>query len=163
MTEEKQQDRPFEGFGDTSNYDGGLQDNSLYPATVVSLMTRYIDKGQWPGDKVVWKFQIGSETLEALTSTATGPESRAGDWLVSLLGKERYDRRGEQRITMDELAGKPCQVHIQFSDKGWPRIAAVLPAPARSVPAPVAAPTLAAAPTQRRPSQQDENFDDLPF
>jgi hypothetical protein len=164
------QERPFGGFTESSGYDGGLQDGSYYNATLTDIKEVYIEKGQWPGWKVQWDFAIDgtTETVRGLTSQATGPDSTAGQWLPSLVGKARFDNRKEQKLTTQELVGRECLILVAFNDKGWPRVSAVLPrqvTPAPVQPVPVAAvpPPPAAPGPAPQPTTRAEDFDDLPF
>jgi len=170
MSDQEVQERPFGGFGDSSNYDGPLQDGSFYPAVLLGVKERYIEAGQYPGWKVIWGFRLTlpdgtTELLEAMSSAATGPDSKAGEWLVALVGQERFNQRAASAIK-SELEGARCQVYVKFSEKGWPRVGGVFPAQntaqAPTPPTPPQATPTAPAP-QRRPTQQDENYDDLPF
>lgn len=163
MSDDKVQERPFGGFSDTSGYEGGLQDGAYYNATLTDLKERFIEKGQWPGWKVLWTFAIegATETVEAMTSQATGPDSTAGPWLIALVGKARYDARKESVITPTEVIGRECLILIAFNEKGWPRVSAVLPRQqSQPAPAPVQPPPASGpAPTP----YQASDFDDLPF
>ena len=166
MSDEQVQERPFGGFAGTSGYEGGLQDGAYYNATLTGLKERYIDKGQFPGWKVLWTFALDgtTETQEAMTSLATGPDSTAGPWIETLVGKARYEAREQKTIAMEELIGRECMLLVKFNDKGWPRVGAVLPrqAPAQPVaPAPVAVPPPPA--PGPAPTTTASDFDDLPF
>lgn len=160
----EQQERPFGGFSDTSGYDGGLQDGSYYNATLTAIKEVHIEKGQWPGWKVEWTFTVddSGEPVRQLTSQATGPDSTAGPWLITLVGKERYEQRKDRTITPTELVGRECLILVGFSDGGWPRVAGVLPRPEPTpVAQPVAQPAPAAQPTA--PANRADDFSDLPF
>jgi hypothetical protein len=169
MSENQPQERPFGGFSGTSGYEGGLLDGSYYNAVVTGMKEVLIEAGEWPGWKVEWTFAIegSGEEVRQLTSLATGEGSTAGPWLITLVGRQRYDERETQVITAPELVGRECLVLVSFSKKGWPRVGGVLPrqqAPApvpQAVPAPVPAPVPVAAP--REPANIASDFDDLPF
>ena len=171
MSDQPVQERPFGGFSASSGYEGGLQDGAYYNATLTGLKERYIDKGQYPGWKAIWTFAIEgtTETQEAMTSLATGPDSTAGPWIETLVGKARYEAREQKTITMEEMVGRECLLLIKFSDKGWPRVAAVLPrqvTPATAAPVPVQAappPVPASGPPLPQPTTSAADFDDLPF
>lgn len=151
---EEAQEREFGGFSDGGSYDGPLEDNRVYPATLTNLVERYIEAGQWPGWKVIWTFAIegktSTEEIETMSSTATGESSKAGPWLVSLVGKARYDERATKPITKEELIGRECAILVQFSDKGWPRVTSVLPRAGGPA-------------TPKPPKPTAADFDDLPF
>lgn len=166
MSEQEIQERPFGGFTASSGYEGGLQDGSYYNATLTGLKERYVEKGQWPGWKVLWTFAIegATETIDAMTSQATGPDSTAGPWLTALVGKPRYDTREAQTITPQELIGRECMILVAFNDKGWPRVSAVLPRQVAPVaPAPVPVQSVAPPPAAPGPTTKASDFDDLPF
>ena len=159
MSNEEVQEREFSGFSGGGSYDGPLEDNRVYPATVAAIMERNIEQGQWPGWKVIWTFAIEgkshTEMVEAMTSTATGDSSKAGPWLIALVGKARYEERSSSPITKEELVGRECSILVQFSDRGWPRVTSVLPRSNGSAPRP--------APVPREPANVAADFDNLPF
>ena len=158
---DKAEERPFQGFSAGSEYEGALQDGQYYKARLIGLKERNIESGQWPGWKVIWGFDIldPQERLEAMTSTATGEGSKAGEWLTALLGAARLEEhRNTRPIAKDELAGRECMLLIRFNEKGWPRVGAVFPPQV----APVPAPAPQADPPPQEPPPAGE-FDDLPF
>jgi len=154
---DEQQEREFGGFSGAEGYDGPLEDGKLYSATLVKMVERFVDKGQWPGWKVFWTFAIeGREKtieIESMTSEATGEGSTAGPWLISLVGRQRYEERLTRTITKDELVGRECAILVNFNDRGWPRVTSVIPRQARTSPPPPVAP----------PPATGGEFDDLPF
>ena len=158
-----QEEQEFEEFGAGSGYEGGLTDSQYYNATVTAMTQRMITGIQFPGMKVIWTFSIdgSGEPVEGMTSTATGENSKAADWLTALFGTKRFEARATQPIKRDEIVGKECMVLIKFSEKGWPRVQAVLPRQQVAQPAPVA-PTPVSAPVSAA-QQRAEDFDDLPF
>ena len=156
MSTDEQQTREFQGFSGSDGYDGPLEDGRVYPATLTGIQERFLDKGQYPGWKVFWTFAIeGREQIieiEAMTSAATGENSKAGPWLVSLVGRERYEGRKSSPITKDEIVGRECGILVQFNDNGWPRVTSVLPRQGE-----------AAKPKPAPKKESAEDFDDLPF
>jgi len=170
MSEQQQtEERPFGGFSGGATYDGGLRDNSYYDVTLAGIKSRNLTTGQWPGWKVVWSFAIkgSSETLEAMTSEATGEASTAGPWLIVLVGQQRYDERETRKIMPDELIGREAMVLVKFNERGWPKVGGLLPCQPPAInPVPVAAvpPPAAPAPTPVASAPEPPNdFDDLPF
>lgn len=168
---DKAEERPFGGFSTGSGYEGALEDGKYYPARLVGLKERNITQGQWPGWKVIWGFDVTSpaERIEAMTSTATGEGSTAGEWLTALLGAPRLEEhRNSRPITGDELRGRECMILVGFSDKGWPKVRAVFPPQSSGAaavpPPPAAAPPPPPPPSQGyRPTATAADFDDLPF
>lgn len=160
MSENEQQERPFEGFGDSSGYEGPLQDGRVYPATLTDMSERFIEKGQWPGWKVIWNFAIEGRThtepIEAMTSAATGDQSTARPWLIALVGRQRFDERREKPIKKSELVGRECSLLVQFNEGGWPRVSAVMPRQDSTEAA-------HEPPPPPPPASKAEDFDDLPF
>ena len=165
------QDKPFEAFTGHVGYEGGLQDNQWYNATVTGLVVRNIQGIQFPGDKVIWSFALdgSEEVVEDMTSTATGENSRAAEWLTSMFGGARVENIRTQPIPRSEIEGQKVMVLVRINDKGYPSVRGVMPrqtpqnAP-QAAPPPQVAPTPTPAPAApSRPSQQDENYDDLPF
>lgn len=166
-----QQDQPFEGFTGHAGYEGGLEDNQYYNATVVKMVTRNIENIQFPGMKVIWSFALdgSDEIVEGMTSTATGENSRAAEWLTAMFGSARVENIHAQPIPRDEIIGKQVMVLVRINDKGYPSVRGVMPrqtpqnapqaAPA-PVPAPAPAPARAARPA---PSESASDYDDLPF
>lgn len=173
MTNEQQvQDEPFEAFSGHVGYEGALEDNKWYNATVASLVVRDIQNVQYPGKKVIWSFSLdgSDESVEGMSSLATGEGSKAGEWLTAMFGSARVAVIHEKPIPRDEIIGQRVMVLVRINDKGYPSVRGVMPqqnapqaAPQPQVaPTPTPAPAAPSAPSGEL-SQSKENFDDLPF
>lgn len=100
----------------------------LYPAKVVSIEKKSPnDPSSGFGDYLRWIFLVQQPngvptTLQANSSTATGPKSKAHKWATAILG---YAPQAGQPV---DLAGKYCQLSIIVNEEGFNRVDAVLPA-----------------------------------
>ena len=125
-----------------------------YPATVKSIITK---ESKAFGQFRAWDFELANGSIVGGgSSMATGSKSKAGKWIVAILG-----HKPEQGERVD-LIGKPCLVVVDTGDDGWPKIEAVLPpmaAAGTGTPAAAATPP-AAAP---EPVQKVDDIKDLPF
>jgi hypothetical protein len=104
-------------------------DQGVYPAILTSIGTKVIEKGAYAGETIrIWKFQVEvdgkSESIEASSSLAFGPKSKAYQWFTALMGRNPVF--GEKNV---QLAGRPCRLHLIVDEEsGYNRVAAVLPA-----------------------------------
>lgn len=139
-----------------------------YEATLIGLEDFQYDDGE--GNKTLrrWTFGLENEidpegkpvTIDGVSSTATGPKSKAFGWLTALLN--RAPVTGET-FTPSMLVGRGCMVTIELNAEGYSKVAAVVPQPRRRPAAAVApepefvgAPAATAAPAR-------EPEDALPF
>ena len=117
-----------------------------YPATVKSIITK---ESKAFGQFRAWDFELENGSIVGGgTSTMTGTKSKAGRWIVAILG-----RKPEAGEAVD-LIGKKALVVVEISDDGWPKVTDVIPPIASGKapkPEPVATP------------QKVDDITDLPF
>lgn len=107
-----------------------------YEATLIALEDFQYDDGE--GNKTLrrWTFGLESEvdpegkpiTIDGVSSTATGPKSKAFGWLAALLGRPPVT--GET-FTPSMLVGRGCMVTVELNAEGYSKVAAVVPQPRR--------------------------------
>ena len=99
-----------------------------YPAKLDTIEVR--EGVQFEGEFRVWTFALDNgSSVSGSSSMNTGSKSKGGRWIRNLLG-----RKPEKGETV-RLSGLPCLVVVEEDDKGWPKVADVLP-PVSSTAAP---------------------------
>lgn len=92
----------------------------LYDATLTDIAVGENDLGGYRK----WHFEVGTpegkRDLSAMTSDASGPQSKAYGWATTLLGHTPGDQE-------EQLRGLRCRLHLVVNDSGYNRIAALLP------------------------------------
>ena len=123
---------PFEGF-DIPNPAKGLEDGEVRKGTLVDLrQVDFQDKqtGE-PRSLVAWTFNVegaeGPVEVEATSSTASGPRSKAFKWLIALLGATRV--QSGEHIGADDIVGAQANVTVSISDDGYPKVSEVTALP----------------------------------
>lgn len=101
-----------------------------------------------------WQFTVrtpaGNKDVSGVSSTNTGPKSKAYGWLSGLLGRKPQP---DELIDDEALAGAACLVVLEENDDGFSNVTDVLP-PAR----------LSEAAVEAYAAQADTlDLDDLPF
>lgn len=132
-------------------------DQGIYPATLVKLETKEIEKGEYAGDTIrIWKFNVEvdgkTEPVTGSSSLSFGPKSKAYEWFTAIMG--RTPVFGEKNV---EIVGRRCALWLIVDpESGYNRIKQVLPAQDKGQP-PVAATTAAPSATF------NDGLPDLPF
>jgi hypothetical protein len=135
----------------TVNQGGPDIPDGVYPVTLVEIAgpkTVTAQRGPKAGqdiDLFDWTFAIDSgpkegETLEASTSTASGPRSKMYAWLTALFGGVAPPIGASFDTT--SLHGRRAVATIRKDESGWPRIENLSAMVGQAAPAPAAAPTL---------------------
>jgi hypothetical protein len=157
-------EEPQEDWAGFSGAQTDLEDQSLHPATLISLERKLLpsiyskreDGKDWA---IIWTFaleDIEGQTVDATSSESTGPRSKALPMLEALLGKAQAKEMLKTRIDRQSLIGRPCQVLIAINDNGFPKVASVLPVNAARRAAPqaeVAPDTIPLPPEPQGPSE----------
>lgn len=113
---------------------------------------------------IVWRFALDDyddRLCEGATSTATGPKSKAFEWLTALLGREPV--KGEP-FTRDQLIGRGCLGRVVHNSAGYPKVASLTPTPKAppsrraATPAPAATPDPEPAPATTAADEDDLGF-----
>lgn len=72
-----------------------------------------------------WSFVTMDGTkVSGVSSTNTGPSSKPYKWLKGLLGRPP---RPEERLAVEELVGRPCQLVLDQNEDGYANVAEVRP------------------------------------
>lgn len=112
---------PFEIKGPSIEIEDGT-----YPGTLQSVTTEPSKTASIPGDVRRWTWLVEHagkiEPLEVLSSTGTGPKTKAYAWLTALIG--RAPKAGE---VIEDPIGTRALLQIVHNEKGYPTIAAVMP------------------------------------
>lgn len=103
-------------------------EDGTYPAVLESVQVK---TGGTYGDFRVWSFLVEYKaadgttkvnSLDARTSTHTGPKSKSYGWLTAI--NQAAPKAGE---TVEAPTGKRCLVVVTHNDKGFPQIEQVIP------------------------------------
>lgn len=123
-----------------------------YPVTLMGLELKTIVVQQEERTVYEWRFAVDGEEdvfVNGLTSDATGPKSKAGAYLVALLGPDAViPGRG---FELEDLVGKRALATVELNANGYPRITNIV-APPRAVKR-----------TVRAQAAPEAGADDLPF
>lgn len=100
-------------------------DPGTYPATLTNLSKKTFQADGEERTIVIWEFGIEvdgqGQTIEGVTSKATGPKSKAFGWLVALLGATKVTTG--DRFRRSDLIGRECLVEVGPDPKsGWPKV-----------------------------------------
>lgn len=86
---------------------------------------------EWQGGELAlleWTVEIatdeGVEEVSGSTSTKTGNGSKLVAWTTALIGRQPH---AGERIPRSALIGRRCTVLVETSEKGYSKIAAILP------------------------------------
>ena len=107
--------------------------SGVYFATLVGLSAKEFTTPENEVRKlVIWRFATTLEDglpaeVEGVTSTATGPKSKALGWLAALRGPEAITPGASFRAR--DLIGRECQVEIGPDKQGWPKVMGVTALP----------------------------------
>lgn len=117
----------------------------LYPAVLVNVSTKTLEKGQYAGDTIrIWTFAVDyqgeTKKVDGSSSLAFGPASKSYEWFMALMGRPPVF--GEKNV---QIAGRPCTLNLTVNDNGYNRVKDVLPptgpqkaaAPAPAAPTPL--------------------------
>jgi len=123
----------FGGF-DIPDPSRGFEDGEVRKATLLDLRQVDFEDKQTgePRSLVAWTFAVedgtgNTEEVEATSSTASGPRSKAFGWLVALLGSARV--QSGQHIGAEDVIGAQANVTIALNDDGYPKVTAVTALP----------------------------------
>jgi hypothetical protein len=120
--------QPFGGF-DIPDPSGGFEDGEVRKGTLIDLrQVNFEDKVTGEARQLVaWTFAVqmddGTQEVEATSSTASGPRSKAFGWMVALLGSARV--KSGQHIGADDLIGAQANVTVTITDSGYPKVSNV--------------------------------------
>ena len=124
---------PFGGF-QVPDPSRGLEDGEVRRATLTELrQVDFTDKTTGEARSLVaWTFAIengdGTSTeVEATSSTASGPRSKAFKWLVALMGSAAVQPNAY--IGAEDLIGREANVTVELNDDGYPKVTAVTALP----------------------------------
>jgi hypothetical protein len=90
----------------------------------------------------------GVKDVSGVSSTNTGPKSKAYGWLAGLLGRKPQPN---ELLEASALVGRPCVVVLEENDEGFANVAEVQPG------------RLTEAAVEAYAAEADTQLDDLPF
>lgn len=100
--------------------------DGTYPAMLQGVTTEPSRTPSIPGDARKWTFLVEHDgkvdPIDALSSTGTGPKTKAYKWLTVLLG--RAPQAGE---VIEDPTGVRVLVQIIHNEAGFPKIENLLP------------------------------------
>jgi hypothetical protein len=132
MAENNSNSTPFGGF-DIPDPSKGLEDGEVRKGTLLDLrQVDFNDKVTGEARSLVaWTFNVegadGNVEVEATSSTASGPRSKAYKWLIALLGASRV--QSGEHIGADDIIGAQANVTLSINDDGYPKVSEVTALP----------------------------------